>query len=56
MGNSRDEIQVACRTEAIANEVVRVAQKAMRNVQKKYNFKTQLDTEGKVGRNWADCH
>lgn len=51
-----DEIQVACRTEEIANKVVEVAQNAMRNVQRKFGFKTQLDTEGKVGRNWGDCH
>ena len=51
-----DEIQVSCRTEEIANKVVEVAQNAMRNVQRKFGFKTQLDTEGKVGRNWGDCH
>lgn len=51
-----DEIQVACRTEEIAKKVVEVAQNAMRNVQHKFGFKTQLDTEGKIGRNWKDCH
>ena len=56
MGNGRDEIQVACRTEEIANKVVEVAQNAMRNVQRKFGFKTQLDTDGKIGFNWGDCH
>lgn len=56
MGNSRDEIQVACRTEEIAKDVVQVAQQAMRNVQKKFNFKCQLDTEGKIGSNWYETH
>lgn len=51
-----DEIQVACRTEKIAEIVVNTAQKAMRNIQKKFNFKTQLDTEGKIGKSWKDCH
>lgn len=51
-----DEIQVACRTEEIAKKVVEVAQNAMRNVQRKFGFKTQLDTEGKIGKSWKDCH
>lgn len=51
-----DEIQVACRTEEIAKKVVVVAQQAMRNVQQKFGFKTQLDTEGKIGKSWKDCH
>lgn len=51
-----DEIQVACRTEEIAKKVVAVAQQAMRNVQQKFGFKTQLDTEGKIGKSWKDCH
>ena len=51
-----DEIQVACRTHEIAEIVVREAQEAMRDTQAFFNFRVQLDTEGKIGRNWADCH
>lgn len=51
-----DEQQIACRTEEIAKIVVREAQEAMRDTQKYYNFKCQLDTEGIIGHNWYDCH
>ena len=51
-----DEIQVACRTKDIAEIVVREAQEAMRDTQKFFKFRVQLDTEGKIGRNWCDCH
>lgn len=51
-----DEIQVACRTKEIAEIVVREAQEAVRDVQQEFTFRIQLDTEGKIGRNWAECH
>ena len=56
MAWSHDEIQVACRTKEIAEIVVKQAQEAVRDVQKEFNFRVQLDTEGKIGKNWADCH
>ena len=56
MAWSHDEIQVACRTKEIADIVVEQAQEAVRDVQKEFNFRVQLDTEGKIGKNWADCH
>ena len=51
-----DEVQVACRTKEIAEVVVREAQAAMRDSQAFFKFRTQLDTEGKIGENWCDCH
>lgn len=51
-----DEQQVACRTKEIAEIVCEEAQKAMRDTQAFFNFRIQLDTEGKIGRNWFDCH
>lgn len=51
-----DEVQVACRTKEIAETVIKVAQESMRQTQKFFGFRVQLDTEGKVGKNWADCH
>lgn len=51
-----DEIQVACRTQAIADDVVLIAQEAMRWVGEHWNFRCRLDTEGKIGPNWAVCH
>ena len=51
-----DEMQVACRTHEIAEIVVREAQAAMRDTQTYYLFQCQLDTEGIIGHNWAECH
>lgn len=51
-----DEQQIACRTKEIAEIVVEEAQKAMRDTQAFFNFRVQLDTEGIIGKNWADCH
>lgn len=51
-----DETQLACRTQEIAEVAVREAQEAMRDTQAHFNFRVQLDTEGKIGRNWSDCH
>lgn len=51
-----DEVQVACRTKEIAEIVVATAQESMREAQAYYGFRVQLDTEGKIGKNWSDCH
>ncbi|WP_196599042.1 DNA polymerase [Pectinatus frisingensis] len=51
-----DEIQLACRTKEIADIVIEEAQKAMRDAEAFFSFRIQLDTEGKIGKNWADCH
>lgn len=51
-----DEGAYACRTKEIAEACVRIAQESMRQVQKEFNFRAQLDTEGKIGHNWGECH
>ncbi len=51
-----DEVQVACRTKEIAEDCVRIAQESMRQVQEFFKFRIQLDTEGKIGKNWHDTH
>ena len=51
-----DEVQLACRTKEIAEDACRIAQESMRQVQEIFNFNIQLDTEGKIGKNWCDCH
>lgn len=51
-----DEIQVACRTPEIAQQVIDISQQAMRWVGEHWNFRCRLDTEGKMGPNWAVCH
>lgn len=51
-----DEFQAGARTQEIAEVIVREAQAAMRDTQEHFKFKVQLDTEGKIGKNWNDCH
>lgn len=51
-----DETQIACRTKEIAEDCVRIAQESMRQTQEFFKFNCQLDTEGKIGSNWFDCH
>ena len=53
---SKDEVQIACRTTEIAEDAVRIAQKAMRIVGEAFKFRCLLDTEGNIGRNWLECH
>jgi DNA polymerase-1 len=51
-----DELQIACRTTEIAEDFGKIAQKAMRNVQKLFNFNCQLDTDYDIGPSWKDTH
>ena len=51
-----DEQQFAARTMEIAEELVEVCQTAMRNVGDIYGWRMPLDTEGKIGKNWYECH
>lgn len=51
-----DETQCACLNNAIADLVINTAQEAMRRTQEYFKFRLQLDTEGKKGKNWKDCH
>ncbi len=56
MANIHDESQIACRTMEIAENAVRIAQESMRETQAYYGIRCQLDTEGKIGHTWYDCH
>lgn len=51
-----DECQIGCRNKEIAEIVVAEAQEAMRDSQRHFKFRIQLDTDGKIGNNWCDCH
>lgn len=51
-----DEVQISCRTREIAEDVLETAQQAMRETGEFFNFRMPLDTEGKIGTSWADCH
>lgn len=51
-----DELQIAARTPEIAELIRNVAQEAIRNVGESFNFRCILDTEGKIGPTWKECH
>lgn len=51
-----DEIQVAAHSRAVAEDIIRIAQDSMREAQEFFNFKCQLDTDGKIGANWCETH
>lgn len=51
-----DEQQFAARTPEIAELIVKVCQDAMRRVGDIYKWRMPLDTEGKIGKNWYECH
>ena len=51
-----DEIQVAARSQVVAEDILRIAQDSMRESQEFFNFNCQLDIDGKIGENWKECH
>lgn len=51
-----DELQIAARNREIAELIVTVSQQAIRNVGESFDFRCQLDTEGKIGPTWRECH
>ena len=50
-----DEIQIETRKEN-ADELGRLAKKAIRNSEKKFNFRCKLDCEYRVGKDWSQTH
>lgn len=53
---SHDEVQIACRTPEIANEVAKVAIEAVTQVGELFNFRCRLNGEAKQGTTWAMTH
>lgn len=51
-----DEFQASARTVEVGQIIIEEAQKAIRDAQHYFEFNIQLDVEGKIGQNWADCH
>ena len=51
-----DEVQIACRTKEIAEVVCKEAARSMLETGDHYHFHVRLDVEGKIGKNWYDCH
>lgn len=53
---SHDEVQIACKTKETAEDIIRIAEKTIRETQEVLGINIQLDVEGKIGKNWKECH
>ncbi|ELZ1477486.1 DNA polymerase [Vibrio parahaemolyticus] len=51
-----DELQIACRTQEIAEHIGKLCQQAMTNVEKEFNFICRLDAEYQIGKSWKETH
>ena len=51
-----DELQIAARTPEIGELIIKVSQEAIRRVGESFDFRCQLDTDGKTGPTWRECH
>lgn len=51
-----DEVQIACRTQEIAELVTELSPQCAREAGEYFNFRCPLDADSKIGMNWADCH
>lgn len=51
-----DELQIAARTPEIGELIIKVSQEAIRRVGESFDFRCQLDTAGKMGPTWKECH
>ena len=56
VGWIHDEIQVACRTQEIAEDVGHIARRMAKEAGIAFATKIPIDAEHKVGRTWADTH
>jgi DNA polymerase I-like protein with 3'-5' exonuclease and polymerase domains len=53
---SHDEVQIACRTPEVAQEVAELATKCVRLAGEHFNFRCPTAGEFKIGLNWSDTH
>lgn len=51
-----DELQIAARTPAIAELILGVSKQAIQHVAEVFEFRCPLDTDGKTGPTWRECH
>lgn len=51
-----DEVQIACRTQAIADRIGALSQEAMTRTEKAFNSRCPLATDYGTGMTWADTH
>lgn len=53
---SHDEVQIACRTPEIAQQVATMATLCVSLAGQHFNFRCPLAGESKIGLTWADTH
>jgi DNA polymerase I-like protein with 3'-5' exonuclease and polymerase domains len=53
---SHDEVQIACRTPEIAQQVAAMATDCVRLAGEHYKFRCPTAGESKIGTNWSDTH
>ena len=51
-----DELQIAARTPEVAEKVHAASKLAISRVATMFNFRCPLDTDGKTGPTWRECH
>lgn len=51
-----DELQIACKTKDLADKMDDYSRQAMKIVEAEFNIRCPLDTDCKVGNNWAETH
>lgn len=51
-----DEVQIACRNQAVADTVARIAVDAVRKAGEFFEFRCPLAGEAKIGKNWSETH
>lgn len=51
-----DEVQIACRTQEIAEQVVEAATSCVSKAGEHFNFRCPIAGEAKIGTNWAETH
>jgi hypothetical protein len=51
-----DEVQIACRTQQIADQIGAYCEEAMKRTEQLFNFRCPLATDYGTGKTWADTH
>jgi DNA polymerase-1 len=51
-----DEVQIACKTQAIAEQIGQACKEAMAATAEIFNFRCPLEADFAIGKSWADTH
>ncbi|MGI0120219.1 DNA polymerase [Zooshikella sp. RANM57] len=51
-----DEVQIACRSQEVAEQIGEICKQAMKKVQEVFNFRCPLAAGVKIGNSWAETH